>query len=128
MSMMDRLSIYNQVVVHPKDKKETAFTTLWETFMYAHMPFGLINEGATFQRATDIAFMVEQDKFMVVYLDDIIIFSKTNEEHILHLKLTFKKFRTYGLSLNLKKSQFPLSEGKLLGHIVAQKRVMIDPE
>jgi len=55
--------------------------------MYAHMPFGLINVGATFQRAMDLAFMGKLEKFMVVYLDDIIVFSKTKEEHILHLKL-----------------------------------------
>ena len=55
MSMMDGFSGYNQVVVLPEDQKKTAFTTPWGTFMYAKMPFGLINAGATFQRAMDIA-------------------------------------------------------------------------
>ena len=86
--------------------------------MYIHMPFGLINVGATFQRAMDIAFVGKKDKFVVVYLDDITVFSKTDEEHILHLNLTFEKCRRYGLSLNPNKSQFALSEGKLLGHII----------
>lgn len=76
----------------------------------------------------DIAFIGEQDKFMVFYLDDITVFFKTDEENILHLKLTFEKCRRYGLSLNPKKSQFSLSEGNLLGHIVAQEGVKINPK
>lgn len=104
MSMVDEFSGYNQVAIHPEDQEKTAFTTPWGTFMYVHMPFGLINAGATFQRAMDIAFVGEQDKFVVVYLDDITIFSKTEEEHILHLKLTFEKCKRHGLSMNHKKS------------------------
>lgn len=76
----------------------------------------------------DIMFVGEKDKFVVVYLEDITIFSKTDEEHLLHLKLTFERCRRYGLSLNPRKSQFSLSEGKLLGHIVAQEGVKIDPK
>ncbi len=128
MSMMDGFSGYNQVIVHPEDQKKTSFTTPWGTFIYISMPFGLINAGATFQRAMDIDFMGEQDKFVAVYLDDITVFSKTDEEHILHLKLNFEKCRRYGLSLNPNKSQFTLSEGKPLGHIVVQEGVKIDPK
>lgn len=76
----------------------------------------------------DIDFVGEQDKFVVVYLDDITVFSKTDEEHILHLDLTFQKWRRYNLSLNPKKSQFALSEGKIVGHIVAQEGVKINPK
>eukprot|EP00253_Pinus_taeda_P033457 PITA_33457 len=79
MYMTDGFSGYNQVAVHPKDQKKTAFTTPWGTFMYAHMPFSLINAGGTFQRAMDIAFIGGKEKFLVVYLDDITVFSKTDE-------------------------------------------------
>lgn len=127
MSMMDGFFGYNQVTVHPDDQKKTAFTTSWGTFIYAYMPFSLINARAAFQRDMDINFVGKQDKFVVVYLDDITIFTKTDEEHILHLKLTFDKCRRYGLSLNPKKYQFALSEGKLLGHILVQG-VKIDPK
>lgn len=72
--------------------------------MYAHMTFGLINARANFQRAMDITFVGEQDKFVVVYLDDMKVFSKTDEEHILHLKLTFKKCRRYGFFYPKEKS------------------------
>ena len=96
--------------------------------MYARMPFGLINAGETFQRAMDIAFVGEQDKFLVVNLDDITVFSKIDTEHIEHLQRTFEKCRRYGLSLNLQKSLFALEEGKLLGHIVTKDGVKIGPK
>lgn len=63
------------------------------------------------------------DKFVVIYLDDITVFSKTDEEHLDHLKKTFEKCRKFGLSLNPKKSIFSLEEGKLLGHIVSRDGV-----
>ena len=96
--------------------------------MYARMPFGLINVGATFQRAMDIAFVGEQDKFLVVYLDDITVFSKNYTERIEHLRRNFEKCRRYGLSLNPQKSLFALEEGKHLGHVVTKYRVKIDPK
>jgi len=65
---------------------------------------------------------------MVIYLDDITIFSNSDEDHLKHKKLTFIKWGRYGLSLNPKKSQFYLSEGKLLGHIVEREGVKIDPK
>lgn len=95
--------------------------------MYAKMPFGLINAGATFQRAMDIAFVGEKDKFVLIYLDDIIVFSHSHEEHLQHLRRTFLKCRRYGVSLNPKKSYFAMKEGKLLGHIVSAEGVKIDP-
>ena len=67
MSMIDGFSGYNQVSVLPEDREKTTFTTSWGTFMYAKMPFGLMNVGETFQRAMDIAFIGERDKFVVVY-------------------------------------------------------------
>ena len=76
----------------------------------------------------DIAFVGEQDKFLVVYLDDITVFSKNDAEHIEHLRRTFEKCRRYGLSLNPQKSLFALEEGKILGHIVTKDGVRIDPK
>ena len=75
ISLLDGFSGYNQVLIHPDDQEKTAFTTPWGTFMYVKMPFGLMNVGATFQRAMDIAFVEELKKFIVIYLDDITMFS-----------------------------------------------------
>ena len=70
------------MLVHPDDQHKTTFTTPWGTFMHVKMPFGLMNAGATFQRAMDITFSEELGFFIIIYLDDITIFSKTNEEHL----------------------------------------------
>jgi hypothetical protein len=96
--------------------------------MYDKMPFGLMNVGATFQRAMNITFVSERDKFVVIYLDDLIVFSKSDEDHLIHLKQTFEKCRKFGLSLNLKKSHFAMQEGKLLGHIMSRDGIKIDPK
>jgi hypothetical protein len=127
MSMIDGFSGYNQVSVLPKDREKTTFTTPWGTFMYAKMPFGLMNVGAMFQCAMDIAFIGEKDKFVVIYLDDITVFSKFDKEHRHHLRKVFLKCRNFGISLNPKKSLFAMQEGKLLGHIVSAEGVRIDP-
>jgi len=95
--------------------------------MYSKIPFGLMNAGATFQRAMDIAFVGEKDKFVLIYLDDITVFSSSHKDHLQHLKV-FLKCRRFGISVNPNKSQFALEEGKLLGHIIFVAGVKIDPE
>jgi len=70
---------YNQIAMNEQDREKTSFTTPWGTFMYEKMPFGLMNAGATFQRAMDIAFIGERDKFIIIYLNDLTVFSKTDE-------------------------------------------------
>jgi hypothetical protein len=92
----------------PEDREKTAFTTPWGTFMYAKMPFGLMNAGETFQRAMDIAFIREKDQFVVIYLDDITVFSRSDKEHRCHLRRVFSKCRRFGISLNPKKSLFAM--------------------
>ena len=78
MSFLDGFSEFNQIVVHPDDQEKIAFTTPWGTFMYAKMPFGLMNAGATFQRAMDTTFVGEKDKFVLIYLDDITVYSSSH--------------------------------------------------
>jgi hypothetical protein len=106
MSMIDEFFEYNQIVFNEHDKEKAAFTTPWGTFMYDKMTFGLMNAGATFQCAMDIAFIDERDIFVVIYLDDLTIFSKSDEDHMIHLKQTFEKCHKFGLSLNPQKSHF----------------------
>ena len=95
--------------------------------MYVKMPFGLRNAGATFQRAMDIAFAKEIHHFLVIYLDDLTVFSKSDQQHLDHLRQVFSKCKKYGISLNPKKSLFGLEEGKLLGHIISKYGMSIDP-
>ena len=116
------------MLVAEEDRLKTTFRTKWGTFAYGRMPFGLINAGATFQRAMDIAFHSLISRSVAVYLDDITIFSKKREEHTFHLKQIFERCRKYGISLNPKKCVFAVTEGKLLGHVISKKGISIDPE
>ena len=81
------------------------------------MPFGLLNAGATFQRAMDFAFKELIVKIIEIYQDDLIVFSKERSDP-----------RKYGISLNPAKSIFGVDEGKLLGHIISKDGVKVDPE
>jgi hypothetical protein len=95
--------------------------------MYAKMPFGLMNAEATFQRSMDIAFSDDKDKFIVIYLYDITIYSFSYEEHLKHLRRDFQKCRKFEISLNLKKSNFGMEEGKFLGKIISKEGIKIYP-
>ena len=75
----------------------------------------------------DIAFIGQKYHFVVIYLDDITVFSRSDKEHRCHLRKVFLKCREFGLSLNPQKSLFAMKEGKLLGHIVSAEEVRIDP-
>ena len=97
------------MLVPEEDKLKTTFITRWGTFSYRRMPFGLINVGATFHRDMDIAFHGLIGHSVVVYLDDITIFSKKREEHAFHLKQIFERCRKYGISLNPKKCVFAVT-------------------
>lgn len=127
MSLLDGYSGYNQILVHEKDQDITSFTTQWGTFQYAKVPFGLKNVGATFQWEIDITFTNEKDVFLVVYLDDLTIFSGLDDEHLHHLRTVFQKCRKFKIFLNPKKSLFYMEEGKLLGHIISKDGIRIDP-
>jgi hypothetical protein len=128
ISMIDGFSRYNHIVVHEDNRENTTFTTPWGTLMDDKMPFGLMNAGVTFQRAMDNAFVSERDKFFVIYLDDLMVFSNLDAEHLVHLRQTFDKCIKFGLSLNPKKSHFAMQEGKLLGHIVSKDGIKFDPK
>eukprot|EP00253_Pinus_taeda_P034443 PITA_34443 len=92
MSFLDGFSGYNQVLVHPDDQLKTTFRTKWGTYAYRKMPFGLINSHATFQRAMDIAFKGLVNKAVVIYLDDITIYSKKRSDHLRELKQIFQRY------------------------------------
>ena len=91
------------------------------------MPFVLVNVGATFQRAMDIALRGLINKSIVVYLDDIIVYSKNREDHVPHLKSIFERCRWYRISLNPKKSISTMEEGTLLSFVISPKGIIIDP-
>eukprot|EP00253_Pinus_taeda_P022345 PITA_22345 len=110
MSFLDGFSGYNKILVHPDDQLKTTFRTKWGTYAYQKMPFRLINAGATFQREMDIAFKGLINRTVVVYLDDITVFSREISNHLQDLNQIFQRCKKYGISLNPKKSFFALDQ------------------
>jgi hypothetical protein len=85
------------------------------------MPFGLINAGETFQRAMDVSFRGLINKYVIVYLEDMTVYSKNKEDHIQHLTHISERCRKYSIYLNPKKAIFGIKEGKQLSHIISQE-------
>src|SRR5579859_7156097 len=92
------------------------------------MPFGLYNAPAIFQRIMDQVLQELKDKYVLVYLDDVIIYSKTFHEHLIHLKEVFSQIRKAKLRLKAKKCHFAAIELPFLGHVVGKDGVKLDPE
>ena len=119
---------YYQIKMAPKDMEQTTFVFLWGTFCYKVMSFGLKKAGATYQWAMVALFHDMMHKEIEVYVDDMISKSKTEEEHLVNLPKLFKRLRKYRLRLNPVKCTFRVKSGKLLGFIVSQKGIEVDPD
>ena len=126
-STLDLASGYWQVQMHPKDREKTAFTTRFGTYEFNVMPFRLCNAPATFQRLMDRIYKDIAWKFVVVYLDDTIIYSRTFEDHLKHLRKVFIRIRKAGLRLNLEKCKFWMQRLPFLRHIVTSQGIASDP-
>ncbi|XP_038678394.1 uncharacterized protein LOC119979838, partial [Tripterygium wilfordii] len=127
-SFMDGFSGYNQIKMAPEDREKTTFITLWGTFCYKVMPFGLKNAGATYQRAMVTLFHDMMHREVEVYVDDMIAKSKEGEDHIVNLQKLFDRLRKHQLKLNPAKCTFGATSGKLLGFIVSRKGIEVDPD
>ena len=127
-SFMDGFSGYNQINMAPEDRENTSFIKPWGAFCYLVMPFGFINSGATYQRGMTKIFHDMIHKEIEVYVDDIIVKSYTEEEHVEYLLKMFQLLRKYKLHLNPNKCTFGFRSGKLLGFIVSQKGIEVDPD
>jgi Reverse transcriptase (RNA-dependent DNA polymerase) len=127
-STLDLASGYWQVAMHPRDREKTAFVTRYGIYEFNVMPFGLCNAPATFQRLMDRVYQDIAWKFVVVYLDDTIVYSKSFDEHLEHLRETFIRIRQAGLRLNLEKCNFWMQSLPFLGHIVTSIGIAPDPQ
>ena len=106
-----------------RDIPKTPFQTRSGLYKYTIMSFGLTNVPAAFQRAMNGIFGNERGKFLEVYLDDIIVFSKSKEEHMEHLKIVFEKLKESGLRLKKEKCQLFQEELIILGYKIKANKV-----
>ncbi|KAK7294455.1 hypothetical protein RJT34_17344 [Clitoria ternatea] len=127
-SFMNGFSGYNQIKMAPEDIEKTTFITLWGTFSYKVMSFSLKNTGATYQRAMVTLFHDMMHKEIEVYVDDIISTSKIVEGHINDLRKLFERLGKFKLRLNSAKCTFGTRSRKLLGFIVNERGIEVDPD
>uniref|UniRef100_A0A8C5QJQ2 Gypsy retrotransposon integrase-like protein 1 n=1 Tax=Leptobrachium leishanense TaxID=445787 RepID=A0A8C5QJQ2_9ANUR len=126
-SVLDLRSGYHQIPMHPEDKEKTAFICPLGFFEFNRMPQGLTGAPATFQRLMEKTVGDMNLIEVLVYLDDIIVFGKTLEEHEQRLEKVLKRLHEEGLKLSLEKCQFCLPSVTYLGHVVSAEGVSTDP-
>ena len=125
-SSLDLRHAYHHIEIRPQDRHKTAFITHKGLFEWIRMTFGFSNAPAAFQRA--INYIFRDLDFVIIYLDDILILSKTEGEHMKHLRLVFKRLSEYNLKLRIDKCKFFAKELKYLGFILNSYGIKPDPE
>jgi hypothetical protein len=125
-SKIDLRSVYHQLKIRESDISKTAFRTRYGLYEYTVMSFGLTNMPAYFMYLMNKVFMEHLDKFVVVFIDDILIFSKTEEEHEKHLRLVLEKLRSNKLYTKFSKCGFWLTKVAFLGHVISIGGVSVD--
>ncbi|CAI5686070.1 unnamed protein product [Oreochromis niloticus] len=126
-STLDLAAGYNQVPVTEKDKMKAAFCTPFGLFEWNRMPFGLCNAPSTFQRLMERIFGDQHCQSLLLYLDDVIVFSSTVEEHVSRLDVVLGRLQQEGLKAKLEKCSFFQSEVSYLGHVMSRDGVSTDP-
>lgn len=125
---LDLASGFHQIEMNPSDIEKTAFTVEGGHYEYVRMPFGLKNAPSTFQRVMDNVLKDLQGKICLVYLDDIIVFSTSLQEHSENLEKVFKKLREANFKIQLDKAEFLHKEVAFLGHLVTSQGVKPNPD
>ena len=128
LSFMDGFSRYNHILMASKDMEKTSFITEWGTYCYRTMPFGLKNARATYQRAATTLFHDMMHRDVEVYVDDMIVKCQGKADHLANLQRFFERIKQFRLRLNPKKCTFGVTSRKLLGHIVSEHDIEVDPE
>lgn len=127
-SFLDAFSGYHQIPMASGDEEKTAFITPHGLYCYKVMPFGLKNAGATYQRLMIKIFKPLIGNIIEVYIDDVVVKSKTWSEHAHHLQEVFQLLRKYGMKLNPAKCAFGVSSGKFLRFMVTQRGIEVNPD
>lgn len=127
LSFIDVFFGYHQIPMFQPDEEKTAFVTPHGLYCYRVMSFGLKNIKATYQRLIIKIFKPLISQTVEVYIDDIVVKSKTKGEHAQHLEETFRLMKVYNMKLNLAKCVFGVNAGKFLGFMVTQRGIEICP-
>mgnify|MGYP000532974220 FL=1 len=125
-SKIDLRGAYNLVRIKPGDEWKTAFRTRYGHFEYKVMPFGLTNAPAVFQHMMNNIFREYLDHFVVIYLDDILVFSSNIEEHTRHVRLVLSKLREHGLYAKSEKCEFDRTSVEFLGYVISPSGITMD--
>ena len=128
LSFIDAFSGYNQIKMSEEDQERTSFVTNQGLFCYKMMSFGLKNAGATYQRLTNKMFTHQIGRNVQVYVDDMLVKSLCENDHLDDLQETFDTVRSYNMKLNLSKCVFGVTAGKFLGFMVSQKGIKVNLE
>ncbi|CAN6711694.1 unnamed protein product [Malus baccata var. baccata] len=123
---LDGYSGYNQIVISPEDQEKTTFTCPFGTFAYRHMPFGLCNAPATFQRCMMSIFSDHVEKIIEVFMDDFSVFGDSFDSCLHNLSVILKRCVETNLVLNWEKCHFMVKQGIVLGHIISEKGIEVD--
>ena len=126
-STLDLSNAYYQCEIKEEHKKYTAFNTRKGKYEFNRMPFGLCGAPFSFQKLMSVVLKDENWKSCVIYLDDVLIFSKTFEQHLEDVDNVLEKIRKAGLKLSPKKCHFFKDEVKFLGHVVSKEGLQTDP-
>jgi hypothetical protein len=116
---------YHQIKIHPEDVSKTAFSIRYGLYEYLVMSFGLTNIHAHFMYLMNSVFMPELDKFVVVFIDDILVYSKNEEEHVQHLQIILQRLRDHQLYANFSKCAFWLKEDPFLRHVISTEGITV---
>ncbi|CAL2229547.1 unnamed protein product [Prunus armeniaca] len=117
---MGAYSKYNQIFMHPNDQAHTSFITDHGLYCYKVMPFGLKNVGATYQGLVNSLFVPLIGSTMEVYVDDMLVKSRTADQHISNLSAMFTILKQYRMRLNPEKCAFGVASGKFFGFMIIQ--------
>ena len=126
-SKIDLRSGYHQLRVKEGDVPKTTFRTRYGHFEFMVMPFGLTNAPAAFMDLMNQEFQLYLDRFVIVFIDDILVYSGSPEEHSEHLRIVLQTLRERQLYAKLSKCQFWLDRVAFLGHVILVKGVSVDP-
>lgn len=125
-STLDLTAGYWQVEIVPEHRKYTGFLYQGETYVFNVLPFGLSTSVAGFIRALNTVLAEEFSHFVLPYVDDLLIFSKSPSEHLAHLKKLFGRFRKAGITIKLNKCRFAQKEVSFIGHLISPEGIKVD--